>query len=47
MEGILRPTGPGGELQVWTLFGVGLEALVDQFFVLDPDVVAPEVVPAP
>jgi hypothetical protein len=41
MEGILRPTGPGGELQTWTLFGVGLESLVNQFFVLDPDFVAP------
>jgi hypothetical protein len=41
MEGILRPTGPGGELQPWTLFGVGLESLVRQFFALDPDFVAP------
>jgi hypothetical protein len=41
MEGILRPTGPGGELQPWTLFGVGLESLVKQFFLLDPDFVAP------
>jgi hypothetical protein len=41
MDGILRPTGPGGELQSWTLFGVGLESLLQQFFVLDPDFVPP------
>jgi hypothetical protein len=30
------PTGPDGELQEWTLFGVGIEALVQQFFEPDP-----------
>jgi len=37
MEGILRPTGPGGEDQEWTLFAIGLEALLAQFFEPDPD----------
>jgi hypothetical protein len=37
MDGILRPTGPGGELQEWTLFGIALDGLVRQFFELDPD----------
>ncbi len=36
-EAILRPTGAGGALQEWTLFGVAFEALVNQFFELDPD----------
>ena len=36
MDGILRPTGLHGELQEWTLFAVGLEGLVRQFFALDP-----------
>lgn len=36
MDGILRPTGLHGELQEWTLFAVGLEGLVRQFFDLDP-----------
>jgi hypothetical protein len=35
------PTGPGGELQEWTLFSVGLEGLVLQFFEPDPDVRTP------
>jgi len=35
------PTGPGGELQRWTLFGIGLEGLADQFFEPDPDFVPP------
>lgn len=34
---ILRPTGPGDEKQEWTLFAVGLEALVWQFAELDDD----------
>lgn len=34
---ILRPTGPSGELQEWTLFGIGLEALAAQFLEVDPD----------
>ena len=35
------PTGPRGEMQEWTLFGVGLEALVEQFIEPDPDFIAP------
>jgi hypothetical protein len=31
------PTGPDGEDQEWTLFGLGFEALVLQFFEWDPD----------
>lgn len=31
-----RPTGPNGEDQEWTIFGAGLEALVNQFFEPDP-----------
>jgi hypothetical protein len=34
---IVRPTGPGGEDQDWTIFGVGLEGLVRQFFEIDPE----------
>ena len=34
---ILRPTGPTGEPQEWTIFGVALEGLVRQFFEFDPD----------
>ena len=34
---IERPTGPGGELQQWTLFGVCLEALAVRFLEIDPD----------
>jgi hypothetical protein len=34
---ILRPTGLGGEEQEWTIFAVALEALMRQFFELDPD----------
>jgi hypothetical protein len=36
MNGIMRPTGPGGEQQTWTLFGIALEALVEKFFEPDP-----------
>jgi len=36
MNGIRRPTGPNGEDQEWTLFGLALEALADAFFELDP-----------
>jgi hypothetical protein len=28
---LTRPTGPGGELQEWTLFSVGVEAIMMQF----------------
>ncbi len=34
---IMRSTGPGGTDQEWTIFAVALEALVRQFFELDPD----------
>jgi hypothetical protein len=34
---VLRPTGPNGELQEWTIFAVALEGLVLQFFEFDPD----------
>jgi len=37
MDGILRPTGPDGEDQDWTLFGIGLEALQRHFFEPDPE----------
>jgi len=37
MNGIKRPTGPEGEEQEWTLFGVALEALAHEFFELDPE----------
>jgi hypothetical protein len=37
MYGIVRHTGPHGEDQEWTLFGIGLEALAHQFFEMDPD----------
>jgi hypothetical protein len=36
METILRATGPNGEDQPWTLYAVGIEGLVHQFFELDP-----------
>ena len=36
MSGIVRPTGPDGGPREWTLFAVGLEALVRQFFEIDP-----------
>ncbi len=37
MHGILRPTGPDGENQEWSVFAIGLEALQHQFFEPDPD----------
>lgn len=36
MQGIVRPTGRDGEEQEWTLFGLALHALAEQFFDLDP-----------
>ena len=36
-ERILRPTGPGGEAQEWTLFAVAFEGLIRQFFEIDPE----------
>jgi hypothetical protein len=37
VERILRPTGPGGEDQEWTLFAVAFEGLIEKFFEIDPD----------
>jgi hypothetical protein len=37
VEGIVRPTGPNGRDQEWTLFAAGLEALVHQFYEPNPD----------
>ncbi len=37
MFGIARPTGDRGENQNWTVFGIGLHALVQEFFEPDPD----------
>jgi hypothetical protein len=37
-----RPTGPGGSIERWSLFAVGLEALAHQFFELDPEWVLPD-----
>jgi hypothetical protein len=34
---IFRPTGPDGASEPWSLFAVGLEALVVQYLELDPD----------
>jgi hypothetical protein len=32
MAGIMRPTGPDGQEQEWTVFAIGLAALADEFF---------------
>ena len=37
MRMVVRPTGPNGEPQEWTIFAVALEGLVRQFFEFDPD----------
>lgn len=37
MVGIVRPTGPDGEDQEWTIYAIGLEALTREFFESDPD----------
>ncbi len=37
MVGIVRPTGPDGADQTWTIFGIGLHALVLEFFEPDPN----------
>jgi hypothetical protein len=37
IRGVWRPTGSDGALQEWTVLGVGMEALVAQFFEFDPD----------
>jgi hypothetical protein len=39
---IIRPTGPNGEPQEWTIFAVALEGLVRQFFEFDPDWTPPK-----
>ncbi|HXW81135.1 MAG TPA: hypothetical protein VEJ84_16665 [Acidimicrobiales bacterium] len=36
IEYVTRPTGPNGENEDWTLFALGLEALVNQCFEPDP-----------
>jgi hypothetical protein len=43
MNGIMRETGPGGEEQEWTLFGLALEALAHQFFELETDWAPPTI----
>jgi hypothetical protein len=40
-EMIIRPTGPDGGDQEWSLFAVGLEALVHQFLEPDPEFLPP------
>jgi len=40
---ILRPTGPGGRSEPWSLFAIALEALVMQYLELDPDWPGPAV----
>lgn len=37
LNSIVRKTGPRGETQEWTLFAVAFEALVHQFFEIDPE----------
>ena len=37
VEYMTRPTGPSGEDQEWSLYAVGMEALVNQFFESDPE----------
>jgi hypothetical protein len=37
MDGIMLPTGPNGEDQEWTLFGIAFDGVVRQFFEIDPD----------
>ena len=36
------PTGPGGEVQEWTLYSLAIEAVALQFFEPDPDFVPPD-----
>ena len=42
MNGIRRQTGPAGQEQEWTVFGLALEALANEFFELDPEWAAPQ-----
>ncbi len=37
LHGIIRSTGPDGGDQEWTILGIGIEALIEQFFELDPE----------
>ena len=37
IRGIELATGPGGVMQAWTVLGIGMEALAEQFFEFDPD----------
>lgn len=37
MDPFMLPTGPGGEPEEWTVFGLAMEALVVQCFEPDPD----------
>jgi hypothetical protein len=41
VEVFLRPTGPHGEDEEWTLFSIGLEGLVNHFLEPDPEYEAP------
>jgi hypothetical protein len=45
LEGILRPTGANGEDEEWTLFAIGLEALLLLFFEPDPGWSPPDTPP--
>jgi hypothetical protein len=36
-SGFMLPTGPDGEEQEWTLFGLGAHALSERFYEIDPD----------
>jgi hypothetical protein len=40
-ELMIRPTGPNGEDQEWSLYAVGMEALVHQFLEPDPEYTPP------
>lgn len=37
LRGIVRPTGPNGTAQEWTILGIGIEAILLEYFELDPD----------
>ena len=41
IELMIRPTGPNGDDQEWSLFAVGLEAIVHQFLEPDPEFAPP------
>jgi hypothetical protein len=44
IRGIALPTGPDGEVQEWSVLGIGMDALAEQFFEPDPDWVPEDVV---